>query len=659
MKRFLVLAVISVAFFASSHSVFADEATTTPELPSPTPPTATMTIRIGDMTAFTGVVELAASTTPPVDIAPTNSSSTVPVPADSLLATLVALDATTTDFEITDLGYFSSFNSFIVNCISVPADSAVLHCFNWTYAVNGTFPQVGIDHAILQDGDIVHLFFGPPRQTVLSTTTVTAGEAFTATAQRYDLDTGVYVGAAGVTLGVGTSNPDFSFTELATSTSDQNGGAIFTLNATGTFSVGIQEDFYFPSASITIIDATATTTEEAAPPVDNPPPTGGGIIHTQLNVQSALAYLMSKQHEDGSFDSPLLSDWAAFAFAARDPGNAKTKLREYLLGVVPALSSITDYERHAMALMAIDINPYSGTPTDYITPIVNAFDGTQIGDANLDNDDIFALFPLLHAGYSSNDDIIQKTTAFIVSRQQADGAWDSSIDVTAAAMQALSQVTTLPDTAEALAKADQYLHSQQQSNGGWGNSFSTSWALQAIAALNESPINWQPSIYNPNDYLASLQQNDGGMESTSSSKDTRIWATEYAIPAALGKTWGSLLQSFPKPTISTRTSAVTSDVTSITATSTPNIATSTPTLPISSSTPIVGAVAGTSTATTTTESKPLKIALDSPKKTPAVHRTIATTAPQQVAQAAAASVQSQNFLTRWWSVIASFLSRLL
>ncbi len=611
--------------------------------------TATITIRDGDITAFAGIVELAASTTPPVDITPTNSVTTVPVSADSLLATLIALDSTTTDFDITDLAYFSSFNSFLINCIAIPA-VVTTNCFNWTYAVNGTFPQVGVDHHILHDGDVVHLFFGPPRQTMLSTTTAAIGEPFTATAQTYDLQSGSYVGAPNLTIGVGTPNPDFSFTELATALSDVNGEAIFTLNATGTFAVGIQEDFYFPTVSITITDALATTTETTPEP---PPTSGGGgggggsgsISHAQLNISSALAYLVSTQHSDGSFDSPFLTDWAAIAFASTGASSAKTSLRNYLLTATPNLSSVTDYERHAMALQALGINPYSGTSVNYIAPIVNAFDGTQIGDAHLDNDDIFALFPLLHAGYDTNDLIIQKTVALILSAQNGNGAWDASVDMTAAAIQALVQVASLPDVPSAIARAKAYLHAEQNSDGGFENSFSTSWALQAIAALDESSSDWEPNSFTPQDYLAGLQQSDGGVEPVSSASQNRQWATSYAIPAALGKTWASLLQSFPKPATIQGDADSPSPTVLGAASSTPLSATSTP-VAVTSIPPVPLTLQSAATVPTTPPllTKPQVEIL--PQRSASVTPHIATVA----------DARTEGFFSHVWNAIVSFVS---
>ena len=347
---------------------------------------------------------------------------------------------------------------------------------------------------------------------------------------------------------------------------------------------------------------------------------GGGIPNSQLNVTNALAYLASKQNEDGSFGSPFLSDWVAIAFAAADPGDAKVKLFEHMRITAPTLSAVTDYERHAMALLALGIDPYSGTSVDYISPIVQAFDGKQIGDASLNNDDIFALFPLLHAGYRASDTIIQKTTEFILSRQGQNGSWDGSADMTAAAIQALAQVRMLPDVALSLIRAEGYLRGERPND----NSFSTSWVRQAISALSWTPSGWTPNSFTKDDPLAELQQSDGGVEPESSDTQTRVWATAYAIPAALGKSWPMLLQSFPK-SVTTSTSSV---------------------IQITPDTEIA-----TTTATTT---PPAQIAHNTnPKtKTPVV---TATTTPQLASVASA----PKTGLLHLWSVIASFFINLL
>lgn len=375
------------------------------------------------------------------------------------------------------------------------------------------------------------------------------------------------------------------------------------------------------SLTLHIDSLIATSTATSTPPVveeNSSSGRGGSSSNDEVDIDDAIWYLISQQLSDGSLSSSLLTDWAAIAFASAPSSSAKSKLRDYLRTASPALSNVTDYERHAMALQALNINPYTSSSRDYIAPITNAFDGTQIGDSTLDNDDIFAIFPLLHADYTTSDEIIKKVVAFIVARQKTDGSWDGSVDVTAAAIQALDMVSSLPGTSDAIAKGEYYLRGKQQQNGGWENSFSTSWALQAIAALGQSASNWTPGSDTPEEYLAQLQQSDGGIDSPNTSNSMRIWATSYAIPAAQNKTWDSLLSSFSKPTAAVN--PVLGTTTTQTATTTIPLAVASTTSTIATSTPLVlGAATSTSlvitpTPTPSTPAKPNKPVLTTRKK---------------------------------------------
>ena len=575
--------------------------------------TATITIRDGATALGPFIVTLpdASATT---TITP-NSGTTSPVSlfARSTLATLQTLDATNTDFSLSEIQYFDFGEPYsgglYLNCVTIPPVSVSPLCADWQYNVNGSAPSISAGSLILNNGDTVFLYFGFPRQAALSASSVALGTPVTATAQLYNPADNTYSPATGVTIGATQPNPNDSFNplEIATSTVDANGQAIFTLSATGTYNVGIKEDFYFPTTQLTVTD----------PPPATPAPSGGGggalaPVTPQFNMASAITYLVSKQNADGSFNSPLLSDWTAVAFAAADPGQAKTALRQYLLTASPPLSSATDYERHAMALAAMGIDPYSGTSINYIGHITGAFDGTQIGDPSLDNDDIFALFPLLHAGYNASDTIIQKEAVFILSKQKTDGSWDESPDMTAAAIQALGPLFSIPGLNRALGKAAGYLASTEQPDGSWGlsgqgNIDSTSWVQTAINGIieahtpgfsSEAPWKTSAGLF-PTDALASAQQPDGAVQSASSQSDMRVWSTSYAVVAASGKSWVSLLQSFPKPpeprvsgggggallgTASTATTTAATSTLAIVATSTPEVATTTPVTLIATST---------------------------------------------------------------------------
>jgi hypothetical protein len=280
--------------------------------------------------------------------------------------------------------------------------------------------------------------------------------------------------------------------------------------------------------------------------------TGSGVtIHAPFDIPLAMNFLAASQSADGSFGSAMLDDWVAIGTSVGGWGDMREKLSAYEVSHPISTSVVTEAERRAMALEALGINPYSGTPVDYISPIVSSFDGTQIGDSSLVNDDIFAIFPLLHAGYTIHDNIIRNVIAHIIASQENDGSWVGSVDLTAAAVQALALINDEPNVAHAIKRALEYLHTKQLPDASTSEPFSTSWLLQAIGAVGGSVSEWQQVNRTPSYYLATQQERDGGI--VASSTQDRIWATAYAIPGIKRATWDSLLQSFPKPTTQTAT----------------------------------------------------------------------------------------------------------
>jgi hypothetical protein len=282
---------------------------------------------------------------------------------------------------------------------------------------------------------------------------------------------------------------------------------------------------------------------------------GGDTDDCEFDIVQAVNFLLSDQDSDGSFNQQMYSDWIAIALASQGNAldsvaiSARNVLRSYMLETNDSFSQTTDFERHAMALMALNINPYTGTPFNYIQAIVERFDGEQIGRSDLINDDIFAIFPLLKAGYRSTDPIIQSVVDFVVSEQNTDGSWVSSVDLTAAAIQGLSMVESLPGVREAIDHARGFLVEQQESDGGFGSDFSTSWSMQAISTLGESQAAWVRGGKTPYDSLCESQQEDGGVGELLSGETTRLWATAYAIPAVAGKPWSRILHSFRRQEI--------------------------------------------------------------------------------------------------------------
>jgi len=479
------------------------------------------------------------------DLAPVNIQDKAGVAhtatSTSALAVLLDVDKAKDSFAVSDLAYFDSFKSFLVNCISV-AKGNTKACFDWHYAVNGVLPSVGVDQYLLKAGDDVFFFFGSHR-VAFRKDAFYKDESFVATAQNYLYQTNEWTPLPNVTIGITKDNPSDPFSPLvvATLVADAAGKASFTLQTEGTYHLGIAEDFYFPLFELTIV----------APQVN---PGGGSFFespphHRDVDVQKTMQFFLSHQNPDGSFgNASLFSDWTAIAFGAYEGNNpAKAALVHYLLGDPSPGNLVSDDERRAMALMALSINPYTGTKTNYIQKILDGFDGTQFGSPDLINDDVFALVPLLNAGLNEKDPAISHAVAFILSKQEKDGSWVGGADMTSAAVQALAEVPSLDGVSGALEKAKVYLKSKQDLTGGFDhNAFSTSWVMQGIKALGDDSSSWQRNGNTPGDYLSGLQAEDGGM-SVEGDIATRLWATAYVLPATLQKPWSSILARFSHP----------------------------------------------------------------------------------------------------------------
>jgi len=120
---------------------------------------ATITVRNGSTVVWSGEVTLNPDISATVPITPTLGGDSHPVPANSVLALLSAADAAQAEFDISDLQYNSSYSSFYLNCITVPASL----CANWQYAVTPsggslTNPGVGMDVTALSSGDIAYVY---------------------------------------------------------------------------------------------------------------------------------------------------------------------------------------------------------------------------------------------------------------------------------------------------------------------------------------------------------------------------------------------------------------------------------------------------------------------------------------------------------------------
>ncbi|KKP64709.1 MAG: Prenyltransferase/squalene oxidase [Candidatus Nomurabacteria bacterium GW2011_GWF2_35_12] len=514
-----------------------------------------LTIRDGNTKIFEGAVPLQATGT--IDLND-NTGTSHSIDAQSVLSLINDADILSADFSISDLEYYSSFGSLYLKCITGTIMGE--KCDNWQYTVNNTYPGIGMDQKVLSDGENVYLYFGPQYKITLNSNSITISDTLTATAQEYDYQNDAWIMRTGVTVGLTQPNPEnpWTPTEIQTAAVDANSEANFSSIPEGSYNVGIKEDFYFPTETLTVTAAPASDTGSSSSSSSsgsrknkNTGSVLGIETKVKFDLEKAFESIILQQKENGSFGENLYTDWTAIALAGGNYQNQTIKLIKYFTESKFEDGHLTDYERHAMALMALGLNPYNTNNENYIKKITDSFDGKQFGDTNQDNDDIFALIILQNAGFTQSDKIIADDISFILNRQKENGSWDENIDMTGAGMQAIAFFNQNEWVANALVKAREFLKQNQKNDGGWGNVSSTAWAIGGIWALSEKPENWIKNDNTPLDYLAINQDTDGGIKNLPAGEEgeslqNKIWETAYAITALSGKTWNQIMQKFEK-----------------------------------------------------------------------------------------------------------------
>lgn len=533
-----------------------------------------LTVRDGDDVVFIGDVPL------PTGITSLNDANGTPraINPNSVLAALGSVSSLPgSGFTISNLTYFDSFGSLYLKCITATNGEK---CDDWQYTVGGIYPSVGMDQNILSGGENIYVYFGPQNKIILSSNSIDVTGTLTATAEKYDYQNNMWRTRTGVNVGLTQPDPNNTFSpiEIQTKIVDTNGQAVFSSIPVGSYNVGIKEDYYFPTETLTVTDAGSSQgSSSRASSAEN-----FSLIKTKFDLAKAFEFLISQQKENGAFGEDLYTDWTALALASGNNQNQVLKLVKFFQESKIESTLLTDYERRAMALMALGLNPYNTNGENYISKIVFSFDDKQFGDANEDNDDIFALMVLQKAGFKPEEKMINADIAFILSRQKADGSFDGSVDMTGAAMEVLAFYNQneqdrlsdphIGEVKIALEKAKSFLKQNQKDNGGWeDNASSTAWAMEGILSIGEKPEDWiknNPASNGtgntPVDYLASLQDKDGGILAPTTLKNppagendnnikTRLWETAYAVSALSGKTWMETMQNFKKQEITLKT----------------------------------------------------------------------------------------------------------
>ena len=548
--------------------ILVDNVCTDPAL-DPTPaPVVNVNLTIRDSNTVIGPITVPLQPTGTINL---NDSGGTPhsLNADSVLSVLNDAQKSAS-FSI---NFVYEYGSVYLKCINSECGHDSI---GWEYAVNSTEPGVGMDqYTTLKNGDNIYLYFGQNHQIILSASSIATTDALAVTAQNYHYQDNTWIPLAvcptnanpneTCTIGLTQPNPADAYNpiEVQTKAVDTNGIATFSNIPTGTYNVGIKEDYYYPTETLTVTAAPSPVISSGG---------GGGYLPPKItpiqkstfDLAKATDFLLSQQKADGSFGEDLYTDWAAMALAS-NPSTPKTNLDnlvKYFNSVKIGASqnsedptfTLTDYERHAMALMALGLNPYDTNGENYITDIISKFDGSQFGDKSADNDDIFALIVLQNAGYAQTDKMINDDINFVLNKQNTDGSWDENADLTGAGMEALTVFNQNNQIKNTLIKAEQYLKQNQKNDGGWQNVSSTAWAMEGISALGENPAGWTNNGNTPLDSLAVNQDTDGGIKDAD--LNNKIWETSYTLTAMSEKTWNQIMQKFNKPIPPPATSAI-------------------------------------------------------------------------------------------------------
>jgi hypothetical protein len=264
---------------------------------------------------------------------------------------------------------------------------------------------------------------------------------------------------------------------------------------------------------------------------------------SDFEITNALEYLKNQQSEDGGIAGVTVTAWAAMAISSAEENlNDWGDLIDYLEEKSTVLDpdKATDWERHALAVIACKKNPRNFAGIDFIEKIISFYDGTQFDEESILYDDYFGIICLISSGFNTTDLIIKNTKSYIISKQDDNGGWGDA-DSTAGAIMSLI-VAGETSNSKIIKDGLSHLKTLQTNDGGfrsWSetNAASTAWAVMAISSTNNNPTSneWKKNGNDPITYLLSLQQEDGSFNWAKDKKVNPEWMTAYAITALLGK----------------------------------------------------------------------------------------------------------------------------
>lgn len=463
-------------------------------------------------------------------------------------------------YEFLDYGFGPFLNN--VGSDTTPADWSK----SWSFWIANNEAPVGLADYTVSAGDDLLLAFAAYPSIPLKVTlpeAVTAGQMATYTVER----SGGYDGytwqagwqpAEGATLHTGADNNPVP----------ESGVVSIVAPAAGTYEVWADGAGFIrsPRLALTVTAAaTPTPTPEVTPaptptitptpaptptltPTATPTPTPAPAVIVTADertkaVRRSINFLKARQENNGDIEGTTSSAWSAMAFGADGLSAAEVRLdggASLLTAVSQAdLTLATDVERSILAARAAGYNPRAFYGIDLVSRLKNFWHDEQIGEASLSNDDIFGVLSLLAADEPPDSQLMRDAVNATLKSQGSNGSWAGSLDLTAAAVEALHayrQEGGNIEATEAVARAREYLRSHQDSGGGFGdNSATTAWVIQAIKALGEDPADWKSSTGGtPWSALLKYQNNNGGFGWQGQDNPSALM-TAYAIPALLGQ----------------------------------------------------------------------------------------------------------------------------
>ena len=432
---------------------------------------------------------------------------------------------------------------------------------SWVFWVNDDPASVGLDAHAVATGDRILLAFGafpgvPLRVTVPENAAVAVPATFVVEKRVGEFDDtfawhGRWEPAEGATLTIGETAHTVPADGRVTTSFAAEGtvpvhatGPTFIRSAQRTITVGAPVATPTPAPSPT----PSPTPTPSVPPTPAPSPTTAptpdiSAAERASAARAALSYLRGHQSDTGEIDGSITTAWSTIAFGTdgQRAGDIRASGSSLLGALARApLSSATDVERQILAARASGANVRAFAGLDLVAELRRRFDGQQLGNASLVNDDIFGVLALLAAGESANSAPVAATVGTILERQGGDGSWEN-LDLTAAAIQALrayGEGGGQRNVDDALARARLNLRQHQDQHGGFGeNSATTSWGIQAIVALGEDPLAWRTADgRTPWTALLRYRNASGGFR-WKTGTDVSPFMTAYTVPALLGDPW--------------------------------------------------------------------------------------------------------------------------